>query len=102
MEKTKWEDCPRDDLYGIPLMEKAGFVPRFSQSDKYGERTTPGNPPHDAVSFIDPRRNVVAWPAIDFHSHERVWRVAELDNGSYVNHRSYGTIEEVLEKEAAK
>jgi len=102
MGKKKWEDCGRDDLNMIPRMLKLGFEAKFSQRDKYGDRVTPGNPPLDAVSFVDTKKNLHAWPAIDFHSHERTWRVAELDNGSYVNHRSYGSLEEFVTKEVIK
>lgn len=98
----KWEDCGRDDLNMIPRMRKLGFVAEFKWQDRNFGRTMPDNPPHEVVVFYEPKKMTYVWPTIDFHSHERVWRVAELDNDSYVNHRSYGSLEEFVAKEVNK
>ena len=101
---TKWEECGRDDLSMIPKMTAAGFVPQFSQKDRMSERTTVEDIPHDEVQFVDPKRSVHVWKCyrrfddgIGFF-----WQVADLDNGSYLNHRQYDSLEDVLAKEAAK
>ena len=91
MPKT-WEECGREDLYMIPRMLKAGFAAEFRYNDKVCGRVTPQHVPLDAVTFIN-TKTTTAWAVRD------CWMVAELDNGSYVNHRPFKSLEEFLIRE---
>lgn len=103
MEK-KWEDCPREDLNMIPRMKAAGYVPEFKYNDRSVGRTTPDNVPHDAVVFFEPRKNQYVYQVYSRKDDGvySCWRVAEVDNGNYVNQRDYATLAEALEKETSK
>jgi hypothetical protein len=96
----KWTDYERDDLHNIPLAIEKGWTPDFDYKDKMHKRTTPDNPPQqDAAHF---KKGVkVAWKIYVSTSTSLYsqWRVADLINGHFRNHRTYDTIEEVFDKE---
>lgn len=92
---TKWEDCLREDLNHIPKMIAAGFYPEFSYRDMMHGRTDINNPPHDAVSFRKAGKCV--WKAISFSTQEPVFKVADLIGGHYCNHRTYKSLQEVID-----
>jgi hypothetical protein len=97
---TRWEDCPREDLRMIPQMVAAGFTPEFSYKDKRAERTEPTNCPHDGVSFV--KGDLHAWGVIDHHKDRSAWMTADLINGSYINHHSVDTLQDVIKMEKMK
>ncbi len=90
-----WTDSSREDLNMIPTMEQNGFTADIHWRDRMHKRTTPQNVPQDAVSFK--KGNVHVWQSP--YGGKMHWRVAELVLGFYCNHRSYDTLNEVLEKE---
>ncbi|MBN1117780.1 MAG: hypothetical protein JXA77_11280 [Bacteroidales bacterium] len=94
-----WTDCQRDDLNNIPLAIEKGWSPDFNYKDKMHHRTTPENVPHDCVSFK--KDNKSAWKIYTktSESYFPQWRVADLIDGYYRNHRTYDTLEDVFENE---
>jgi hypothetical protein len=101
-----WIDFERDDLNAIPLAFDKGWLPEFDYKDKRAGRFTPENIPMNAVSFK--KGNKYAWKIYHITSPkenevwgdlQEIWRVAELVDGYYCNHRTYNTIQEVFEKE---
>ena len=88
----QWEDCTREDLRGIPMMRLAGWTPVFNSVDKQLERTTPENVPHYPVAFEKGMKTT--WRSI------YRWRVADLIQGKYENHRTYETLEQVKDNES--
>lgn len=93
---TKWEECGRDDLAMIPRMINAGFVPEFNWNDKTSGRTVPENAPHYDVKFRDPKTELHAWKCYNSGVHTEYWSTATLDNGNYVNHEPFKSLEEML------
>jgi len=96
MPKT-WEECGRDDLNMIPKMQAAGWSPNICKNDERAGRIKPENPPMDLVSFIKGRTHV--WMAFTFRTNDSRWIAADLKEGSYVDHRDYESLDEVLLKE---
>ena len=98
-ENKKWEDCQRDDLHSIPLMESLGYTTKFNYKDKRYDRTTPLNVPHDPVSFE--KEDYVIWKCM-----ERIttgdmiygWQTAYLKDGSFTEHKWFPTIEKAIER----
>ncbi|MFW6272738.1 MAG: hypothetical protein ACOC2U_03055, partial [bacterium] len=74
-----------------------GWTPVFDWRDKTNGRTSPENCPHNPVGY---KKGVVnAWKCVNFYTHETYFRVADLIDGMFCNHRDYKNMEEVLEKE---
>lgn len=105
-ENRKWEDCPRIDLSAIPKALAKGWTPEFDYLDKHYNRIIPENPPINPVSFIKGQKH--CWKCMNvtkpeviggFSEFSTFWRVADLINGYYCNHRTYADIDLVLEKE---
>ena len=98
----RWTDSLRDDLNCIPLAISKGWLPKFSLSDKYHCRTTPGNVPLDTLTFS--KDNKVTWKVYSFvkevngvyHPLFEAWRVADFIDGIYRNHRVYEFLRDVF------
>ena len=100
MKETKcWEDCQRDDLRNIPLMESLGYITVFNYKDKRYDRTNPLNPPHDPVSFEN--GNYVIWKCMQRNSAGDLiygWQTAYLREGIYTEHKWFPIIEEAIKR----
>jgi hypothetical protein len=103
---ANWIDFERDDLNAIPKAFDKGWLPEFDYKDKLYGRMSPDNIPMNCVSFK--KGNKYAWKIyhISLPKENEVWgdlselwRVAELIDNYYCNHRTYNTIQEVFEKE---
>lgn len=90
-----WEQCQREDLKNIGAMAAHGWAVEFTAVDIRAGRTTPENPPADAVSFS--KGNNLARTHIDFHTQQSLWNV--IDNRGIDAARRYDTLLEVLENE---
>jgi hypothetical protein len=96
-KEITWEDCPRDDLNQIPLAIVRGWEIRFHYKDMRHGRITPYNVPHEGVGFV--KGNVHTWKCYKHTEPYSYWRVADLIEGYFCNHRDYDTLPEVFEKE---
>ena len=76
-----------------------GWSPDFDYKDKMHHRTTPELVPQNPVNFIKGIKT--AWKVYRTTNNNIVgfWKVADLINGYFKNHRTYDTIGEVFEKE---
>ena len=83
---TKWEECGRDDLKAIPLMEANGFTPIFSYNDRRAGRTTIEAIPHDTVSFG--KGDLHVWKVYNYQEDGMYfsWMSAKVVNNEYVDH----------------
>lgn len=96
---TSWKDCLRDDLNNIPFAIEKGWTPKFHYNDKMYNRISFENIPHNAVSFE--KNNKITWKCYN-NTRESItsyWRVADLIDNHYCNHRDYNNIEDVFENE---
>ena len=100
MSREKWEDCPREDLSIIPYAGEKGWSPCFSVNDRKWNRITIDNVPHDEVGFS--KGNVRTWRVIKRNDDgiSYVWKVADIVNGRFTNHREYDTIREAIDNES--
>jgi hypothetical protein len=94
-----WTDFSRDDLNHIPLAVEKGWLPDFDYIDRMYHRTTPKNVPNHCVQFK--KNNKTAWKVYKTTNNNIIifWRIADLINGYYKNHRTYNTLEEIFDKE---
>ena len=97
MKETKcWEDCQRDDLRNIPLLESLGYTTIFNYKDKRNDRTDPLNTPHDPVSFE--KGNYHIWKCMQKVNGHMIygWQTAYLVNDLFTEHKWVPTIEEAI------
>ena len=93
----KWSDSPRIDLCYMEHAISQGWTPEFDWRDKTHNRTTPDNCPHNPVGY---KKGVVhAWKCIDYKKHVPYFRVANMREGKFYNHRNYDSMAEVIENE---
>ena len=95
----RWSELPREDLNMISKMITAGWAVKFSDKDKRFHRVHPYDCPHDPVEFRKGNKHV--WKYTRYNEIPAVlcWRVADEEKGVYSNHRSYDTLQEVIENE---
>jgi len=89
---TNWTEFERDDLNMIPTMVANGFTPEFNYSDKNTGRTTPQNPPLDAVKFV--KGNLYVWKC--YKNTGGFWQTAELIDGQYSNHKPVDNLNDLF------
>ena len=93
----KWSDSPRIDLVCMEDAIAMGWTPKFDWRDKAHGRTTPENCPHNPVGY---KKGIVhAWKCIDFYTAKSYFRVANMREGKFYNHRNYDSMAEVIENE---
>jgi hypothetical protein len=90
-----FNESKREDLNMLEEMKANGWTPQFAYEDEWNKRTTPENPPVFSVNFI--KGDVHAW--IIGREKGRTWRVADLIDSHYGNHRWYSSLKEIIKKE---
>lgn len=93
---TKWEECGRNDLQAIPMMEANGFKVDFSYKDRMHKRTTIEAIPHDAVSFS--KGDLHVWKAYKYKEDGMYyeWMTAKLVDNHYTDHKPIEDLKEIL------
>jgi len=93
----RWEHSKREDLKAIPLMTQNLFEVQFSYEDERYKRITPDNPPVRTVNFK--RNDLHVWMIGPKNTDGTTmrWQTALLTNTHYINHKSYDTLEEIIE-----
>ena len=92
---TTFRESKREDLNMMEKMILNGWTPQFSYEDENYKRNTPKHPPLFSVNYV--KGEVHAW--IIGRVKAQTWRVADLRESHFINHRWYSSLEEVIKKE---
>lgn len=90
--KTREHWNKREDLKIVDYAESKGWQVEFHENDILHKRF---DPPYESVNYV--KENKIIW--FSGWNWNTPWRVAEIINGFFRNHKSYKTIKDAIDGE---